>query len=186
MSAPCAHPVLFETLVSYWAGDLSADETDAVDAHVMSCAACTRASERVAVITEGIRAAISPFIAASEVATLRARGLRVEENTIRPGQRTPLVFRADVDLLVHRLAGLDLSRAMRVHVRVRDEETGRVLNENPAAPFDAAGGEVLIACQRHFSALPPNILFEVTAIEANGATTSASYLIPHLFEASPP
>jgi hypothetical protein len=184
MSASCAEPVSFETLVAYWAGDLPPDETDAVDAHVMGCAVCARASEGVALITEGIRATISPFIGAAQLAALRGRGLRIEENTIRPGQRTPLVFRADIDLLVHRLAGLDLSRAERVQVRARDEETGGLINETPAAPFDAAGGAVLIACQRHFRAFPPNIVFEVTAIEAGGVTTSATYTIPHLFEAS--
>jgi hypothetical protein len=131
---------------------------------------------------EGIRATIPPFISLHQLATLRARGLRIEENTIRPGQRTPLTFRADLDLLVHRLGGLDLSRADRVHVKVRVEETGELINENPAAPFDAAGGEVLVACQRHFSALPPNILFEVTPIEAGVAATSARYIIPHHYE----
>jgi anti-sigma factor RsiW len=185
MSGPCAHPVAFDVLIAYWAGELPQDETDAVDEHVMGCETCARASEQVAFITEGIRAAISPIITARELAALRARGLRIEENVVRPGQRTPLVFRANLDILVHRLAGLDLSGAERVQVTVRVEETGEVILENPAAPFDAAAGEVLIACQRHFSAFPPNIVFEVAAIATDGATTSATYTIPHLFEGSP-
>src|SRR3954453_14731961 len=123
MSGPCAHPVPVEVLVAYWAGDLPSAETDAVDEHVMGCEVCARASEQVAFITEGIRATISPVITARELAALRARGLRIEEHVVRPGQRTPLVFRANLDLLIHRLAGLDLSRAERVHLRVLAEET---------------------------------------------------------------
>jgi hypothetical protein len=184
MNGPCARPLSFETLVAYWAGDLPAAETDAVDAHVMGCAECTRASERVAAVTEGMRATLSPFISAAELAALRARGLRIEENTIQPGQRTPLTFRADVDLLIHHLGGLDLSHVERVHIHVRNEDSGELISENPTVPFDAAAGEVLIACQRHFAALPPNIVFEVTAIEAGVSRPPARYLVPHRYEAA--
>lgn len=182
MNGSCAHPLSFETLVAYWAGELPSDETDAVDAHVMGCAACTRTSERVALITEGIRATISPCISRRALDALRARGLRVEENLVRPGERRPLTFRTDVDLLVHRLGGMDLSHTERVHVRVSVEETGALINENPAAPFDAAAGEVLIACQHHFSALPPNIVFEVSTVAAGASKVAATYTIAHHFE----
>jgi anti-sigma factor RsiW len=182
MSAARHDPVGFETLVAYWAGDLPPAETDAVDAHVMSCAACAAASERVAIITEGVRATVSPVITARELGALRARGLRIEENPMRPGQRTPVVFGADLDLLIHRLGGLDLARAERVQVTVRVEDSGEVLLQNPAAPFDAGAGEVIIACQRHFSVFPSNIVVEVAVREPGGSETSATYTIPHRFE----
>ncbi len=185
MSAPCANPLSFETLVAYWAGDLSQPETDAVDAHVMGCAACARMSERVAVVTEGIRASISPFISARELDALRARGLRVEENPVRPGERAPVLFRRDVDLLLHRLGQLDLARAERVQVKVSSEKTGEVMMESPSVPFEAASGEVLIACQRHFSARPHDVVFEVSVIEAGVTKASATYFVPHIFEPAP-
>ena len=50
--------------------------------------------------------------------------------------------------------------------------------ESPSA------GEVLIACQHHFSALPPNIVFEVSAVEAGATKVLASYTIAHHFEAA--
>ena len=133
---------------------------------MIACAACAAAAERIAVITEGIRASISPFIRARELDALRARGLRVEENPVRPGERVPVLFRRDVDLLIHRLRELDLSRAERVQVKVSSEKTGEVMMESPAVPFDAARGEVLIACQRHFSEMPPDVVFEVSVVEA--------------------
>lgn len=182
MTRPCASPLSLETLVAYWAGDLPQLETDAVDAHVMGCVTCASASERIAVVTEGIRASISPFISARELEALRARGLRVEENPVRPGERAPVLFRRDVDLLIHRLGELDLSRAERVQVRVLSEGTGDVMMESPAVPFEAASGEVLIACQRHFSELPPDVVFEVSVIGAGVTIASAIYVIPHIFE----
>jgi hypothetical protein len=182
VSADCANPVSFQNLVGYWAGDLSTDETAAVDVHVIGCAACTRASERIALITEGIRATFPPAITAGQLEVLRARGLRIEENTIQPGKHTPLLFRADLDVLAHRLSGLDLSRAKRVHLTVRAEETGEILFQDPSTPFDPDAGELIIACQRHFAAFPPNIVFEVVAIAPDGTETAARYAVPHHFE----
>jgi hypothetical protein len=182
MSRPCTTPLSFETLVAYWAGDLPEPQTEAVDAHVMGCAACAPASERIAVVTETIRASIPSFISARELDALRARGLRVEENPVRPGERAPVLFRRDVDLLLHRMGELDLSRAERVQVRVSSEKTGQVMIESAAVPFDPVGGEVLIACQRHFSEMPPDVVFEVSVIEAGVIKSSATYLVPHLYE----
>lgn len=68
------------------------------------------------------RATIPPVISAGQLAALRARGLRIGENVVQPGQRTPLTFRADLDVLAHRLRGLDLSQAD--HVQGRKGEGG--------------------------------------------------------------
>ena len=36
---------------------------------------------------------------------------------------------------------------------------------------------MLIACQRHFSELPPDVVFEVSVIEAGVAKASATYVV---------
>mgnify|MGYP006262752617 CR=1 FL=1 len=74
-----------------------------------------------------------------------------------------------------------MSDADRVRVTVRVEETGDILFDAPFAPFDAERGEVLIACQRHFAALPPNIMFEVHSYKG-AAVTSESFTVPHRFD----
>ena len=182
MSTPCGTPLSFETLVAYWASDLPAAETDAVDLHVFGCAACAAASERIGTITEGIRASISPFISAGQVDRLRAQGLRIEENPVRPGQTAPALFRTGVDLLVHRLGGLDLARADRVRVTVSSESSGEILMESPTVPFEAGAGEVLIACQRHFGDQARVVVFQVSVLEAGVERASETYVIPHIFE----
>ena len=182
MSAACARPIAFETIVAYWASDLSIQEAEAFEAHAMACAECTAASERVAAVTEAFRNLIPPLIDARELETLRASGLQIEENRMVPGERKEVRFRAGLDMLIHRLGGLDLSRAERVRVVVRVESTREVLLENPRAPFDRASGEVLVACQAHFAAFPPDVLIEVEAIEPDGSSSRASYPIPHHFE----
>lgn len=181
-AAICAHPIAFETLVAYWAGDLSSEDEGAVELHLMGCARCTASSERVAAIALSVRALIPPLIAHDQVAKLKARGVRIEENAMVPGERKAVVFRRDVDVLLHRLGGLDLANASDVSVTIRDEDTGDIMHADLSAPFDAATGEVLIACQHHFEAFPHNVLIEVRAMASTGESKLAKYMIPHTFE----
>jgi len=42
----------------------------------------------------------------------------------------------------------------------------------------------LIACQRHFSVLPHDVVFEVSVIEAGVAKAPTTYFVPHIFESA--
>jgi hypothetical protein len=181
MSSRCASPVAFDALVAYWAGDLASIESEAVEEHLMGCGSCTATSAGVAAVALAIRAQIPPIVTPEIVANLRARGLRIIDNAVKPGERRPVAFAADVDVLLHRLGGLDLSRVLRVDVTVKVEETGDVIFQSDDAPFDRDAGEVLIACQRHFSAFPPNIVFEIRARDASRDETVRVYTVPHVY-----
>jgi anti-sigma factor RsiW len=181
MSATCAHPISWQDLVAYWADDLEPAAVERVDEHLMGCSTCSESSAGVAAITGALRQMIPPLISSARLAELRARGLRVAENPVWPGERKPVVFGREIDLLVHRLGGLDLARAESVRVTVSIEETGMVVRDDPNAPFDRAAGEVLVACQRHFASLPPNIVFEVRARGPLGEEPAARYIVPHTF-----
>jgi hypothetical protein len=176
----CPRPVSWEDLVAYWAGDLSPAEVDRIDDHLMGCGPCSDESARVSALVEALRAFVPPIVTRAALEGLRARGARIEESTFAPGERRTVVFGRDVDLLIHRLAGLDLANATRVRVTVRVESTAQVIFEDPNAPFDAQEG-VLVACQRHYAAYPLDTVFEVRAIETSGAERSGVYTILHLF-----
>ncbi len=180
---PC--PLPWETLVDYWAGDLPAAAEQDVDEHVMGCASCATASARVAAITEMLRAEIPPVLTPDGLAALRARGLRIVDNPMTPGERRVVPFPPGVDILLHRLGGLDLGGATRVRFTLSDEATGRVFVDIDDAPFDRAGGEVLVACRRHFDAFPPDTVACVRARDAAGRDTVASYTILHRFAPEP-
>jgi hypothetical protein len=181
VSVRCQSPIAFETLVAYWCGDLASNESHAVEEHVMGCTACTGASARVAAIAAAIRAQIPPVVSPEAVAKLRERGVRIVDNPVRPGERKEVVFSAGIDVLLHRLGGLDLSRAARVGMTVSVEETGDVIFQSDDVPFDREAGEVLVACQKHFSAFPPNIVFSVRTRDDTGHESIAAYAIPHVF-----
>ena len=180
MSDPCDRPVSWGALVDYWAGDLPAADLAAIEEHMMGCPSCTAVSARIAAITEALRGEVAPLLTDAALAALRARGLRIAENRMQPGERKQVPFPADVDLLIHRLGGLDLSAATRVSFTLRDEDSDRVLVELDDAPFDREGGALLLACQHHYDVLPPNTVAQVRAADDSGAVTIAEYTILHL------
>jgi hypothetical protein len=65
------------------------------------------------------------------------------------------------------------------------EETGDILFQAKDAPFDRETGEILIACQRHFSVFPPNIVFDVVTRDASQRETLTVYAVPHAFANTP-
>jgi hypothetical protein len=178
----CAAPVPWETLVAYWAGDLAEGDEAALEEHVMGCATCAAESARVAAVTETLRGITPPVVTRATLAKLRARGARIDEHTMAPGEEKTVPMPRGVDFLIHRLGGLDLTGADRVRFMLRVESTGRVLVTIDEAPFDRDEGAVLVACQRHYAALPPDTRAEVTVRDASGAERVTSYLIVHVFE----
>lgn len=170
----------FEDLVAYFAGDHPSEQS--LEEHLFACAACSREASRVAAITETFRTEIPPVIDTAALEKLRSRGLRVLANDLRPGERRTVEFPRDVDILLHRLTGLDLASAETVGVRVLVESTGRALVDVPRAPFDRDSGAVLVACQQHFAAFPPDTLLEVT-VRGKGIERVERYSIHHVFSA---
>ncbi len=176
----CQTPIGAERLIAYWADELTAAETDAIDEHVFACDACTQESERISSVVQAFRGAIPPVITRPHIEALRGRGNVVVESDFEPGVRKVARFERGVDVLIHRLCGLPLAGADRVAVMVRSE-SGDTLAVDPFAPFDAHRGEVLIACQRHFQSYPDqNVVFDVH-VHRGAASTVATYFIPHLF-----
>jgi hypothetical protein len=172
----------YDELVAYWAGELPERDVDRLDEHLMSCAVCTGVSKGIAEIAGALRDIMSPFVTHAELESLRKLGRKIRENTVRPGERKVVVFDADTDLLIHRLTDLDLKDATGIGVAISIEETGEVLLDEPDVPFDHGSGELLVACQRHFATLPPNVVFETRVHRATGPDRVARYTVPHVFE----
>jgi hypothetical protein len=177
----CTTPLSQEQLVAYWANDLDGPAQDAIEEHLFACDRCSLESARVSKLVQAFRTGMQPVITHDELAQLRARGLAIEENTFLPGTRQAVTFTAGIDLMIHHLGGLDLAGAERVEVVVRNEAGDLVMFEEHFAPFDPARGEVLIACQRHFSVFPPDVVFDVRVHRPAAPPTVTTYSVPHRF-----
>ncbi len=174
--------MLFHTGPHHWAGDLSAVDEEAFEVHLMGCAACTAASSRVAAITVTLRSIIPPVVTRAMVEAFRATGMTVLDNPFAPGERREAAFPLEVDLLIFHLTGLDLSRGARVELTLRDEVSGHQLVQVSDAPFDRDAGAILLCCQRHFKALPPDVVVDVRVHDADGGRRESTYTILHRFE----
>jgi hypothetical protein len=179
MTARC--PIEWEILVDYWAGELIPAEEDELEQHLFACAACTAQSARMAGVTEAVRAQIPPLLLPERVVELVARGLRVRENPMLPSERKDVVFPLEVDVLIHRLGGMDLATAEQVDFTLHVESSGRELASIENAPFDRAGGAVLLACQKHYAIFPPDTVAQVHVHDRTGAKRTFRYTILHQF-----
>jgi hypothetical protein len=176
----CTTPLTDEQLVAYWADDVDAAELERIEEHLFACASCVARAARVQRIAAFFRSSLPSVIGSADVDALRAAGKTVVENTFAAGQRTHVRFESRYDLMIHHLAGLDLSTVDRVDVIVRSE-SGPTISEDFCAPFDRERGEVLIACQRHYAVLPPDIVIDVRVHRPSAPVATATYFLPHEF-----
>lgn len=175
------HPLSHEQLVDYWAGSVDPEEESAIDEHVLGCPSCAEASLRVFEVVEALKSAVPPVVDGARVAQLEQQGVRIRRNPIAPGERKRSLFPRDVDILLHELGGLDLSSVARVDLDLQTEES-EVLWHFDDVPFDVGRGQLLIACQRHFSDGPPNLVAVVHAHTGAGPTPVARYTLLHEWE----
>lgn len=173
-------PIDHAQLVRYWCAELDDVEAEAVEGHLFECDRCFAATSDVAAMAAALRAAIPPFLRYEDVASARARGLRILENPMQPGEVRDAFFAADVDLLVH-LFHADLGDVARVSVAI-ESMAGEPVMAFPDVPFAASDGAIVVACQRHFASLAsPAARFRVSLHDASGGERQHHYDVNHLF-----
>lgn len=184
MSTSCQQPITEATLVDYWAGDLPDAQLDDVEEHLLGCSACTESSARIALVAGALRVQVPMILRESDIVKLSARGLRIVQNSFQPGGRQEVDFPAGVDVLLHRLVGLDLQDAARVSFKMSVESTQAVLGGTDDAPFDRDSGAVLVACQPHYAIFPPDTVADLRVYHSDGTSRDYRYTILHHFTPS--
>jgi hypothetical protein len=171
--------VSFEGLADYLADLLEEPESNELEAHLFACEACASECERLVGIAAAVRDSVPPVISPEQFEALAREGRIAAENRMSPGQVAEVRYPPEGKLLVHRLGGFDLRRAHRVDVELVDLEGG-ILTRMNDVPFDAARGEVLIACQRHFAnSYPDDASFRVEAITGDEREEVKRYTVLH-------
>ncbi len=168
-----------DRIADYLAGFLDAHEGEELEEHLFSCRACAIDAEPLFGLTAAIRQAVPPVITAERFEALEREGRITQVNSMSPGQLQEARYPEAGKLLVHRLGGADLSGLLRVDVELVDLD-GRPLVRFDDVPFDAARGEVLVACQRHFADLFPNDgVFRIEAVHGDRREEVSRYTVLH-------
>ena len=148
MTAPCGQPVADEILLDYWTGGLSAAQSDALEEHVFSCAACTARLEGVAAMGTAVtslarQGRLSGIIPRATLNQLQHDGVRVRLYSLLPGDVVPCAVFPDDHLVVTSLrADFTGIEAVTVSVTGSTPISGLVLED---VPVSAAEGELLWA-----------------------------------------
>ena len=179
MRQTCGEPVPFGEILDYLNGELRESDEHGLESHLFRCASCSSEAERLAGLATSIAVASPTILSPSRFAALEREGRIEDVNVMTPGQTAEVRFPESGRLLVHRLRGVDLSRARRIDIDVSGSG-GEALLHFENVPFDAERGEVLVACQSHFADLfPPDIVFSVELVSADQQEEVARYTVLH-------
>ena len=168
-----------EQLADYLSGLLDESESNELEDHLFSCRTCADESEGLFGLAVAIHAAVPPVLSPEQFQALSAGGRVVAVNSMSPEQTAEVQYPPEGKLLVHRFGGADLRDAHRVDVDLVDLE-GQAVARLDNVPFDAARGEVLVACQSHFADyFPPDAVFKIEVALADERTETRSYTVFH-------
>jgi len=180
VTAVCLNPIADETVVDYWSGGLPAAESEAVEEHVFSCAACAARLEAVASIAIGITALarqgrVSGIITRATLNQLQRDGVRVRVYAVAPGDVVPCAVFPDDDLVVTSIrgdfAGTD---AITLSVTGSTPMSGLVLDD---VPVSVAEGELLWATPGSLIRQMPTS--RVTLTVTAGGRRVGEYVLDH-------
>jgi hypothetical protein len=170
-------PIPFETLVALWAGEAD----DSVEEHLFECDTCAANAAQLDSLLGAMLEMIPPIVSHAQREQLAARGLVLRDLAFEPGDHKEAFFAPELDVFVFKLRG-DLAAAERVDVEI---VVPYLHVELPYVPFDAARGEVLVACQQHFRVFQQNDVdvpeFRVFAHSGGTRRHVGSYFIKHVW-----
>lgn len=178
------HPSL-ETLAA-WVEGLEDEaegqaERDALDLHLLECGACSAQAGRMQQLVATLRSALPPVLTEARRDALEAKYGRLAATHVTPGQ-TGVLSLSDAEAVGVWVMHCDLAGVSRVDVEAYGEQGQRVM-ALADVPFDRERGEVLLACQLHYRAVPNARRLRAT-LRAVGAEPRqlGEYFLDHVFE----
>lgn len=136
-------------LLDWWLHDTDAATTEAVDAHLMRCAACNQRLDAMLALGKGVRqalrdGAVAAVLNGAFVARLRSQGLRVHEVHLPHNASVQCRPAPGDHLLLARLAA-PLRGVRRLDLEAESSCAPGRPQRLRDVPFDAAAGELLFA-----------------------------------------
>lgn len=169
-------------LIAAWVlGELPAAESEQLEEHFFACDVCTSNVRRVERLVAQLAVALPPVLTPERRQALSARHPQMPVIDVAPDQR------ATIRLGGAQPVGVWVMHAPLDAVTRVDLEAwagGALLFALADVPFDAARGEVVLACQAHYSALPggPELHVRLTAAGPGGERPVGEYILDHEFE----
>ena len=171
-----------ETIAAWTLDELEPEASQAFEEHYFGCDACLAQARELRRIVTELGAALPPILTEERRRALDASHPGHTVVDVHPGETASLHLgnAAPVGLWVMH-APLDGAR--RVDFEARDA-SGALMFALSDVPFDRNRGEVVLACQVHYRALPGTARMQatLTTTDARGARAASAYVLDHFFE----
>src|SRR5262245_52103583 len=104
----CKQPIVFETLVAYWLGEVVPAAEEPLEEHLFACASCSGRLETLGALASGLRTLMREGRAAALITpkfleALRREGLRIREYRVPPGGSVNCTLLPGEDAVVGRM-----------------------------------------------------------------------------------
>lgn len=175
-----SHPTL-EAIAAWVEGLEEPNESEALELHLLECGDCTAQAERMQQLVASLRSALPPILTEARHGALLAKHQALPATHVQPGQ-TGVLQLSSADAVGVWVMHCDLTGVTRVDFEARGE-LGQVLLVLNDVPFDAVRGQVLLACQLHYRAVPDSQQMRATLRSAGPAPRElGEYILDHQFE----
>jgi hypothetical protein len=171
-----------ETLAAWCLAELPEADADSFEQHYFSCDGCLEQAERMQRVIEQLRASLPPVLTTARRTALETSTPALRSVSVAAGQRASLRLGADAPVAIWCMQA-PLERVQRVDFEARNPD-GSLLMALPDVPFDAARGEVVLACQLHYRGLQGSLEMHVSLIATGptGRRPLGEYILDHDFE----
>jgi hypothetical protein len=171
-----------ETAAAWALDELAEPEGEAFEAHFFGCQRCFQQAQRMQQLLADFRSSLPPFLTVKRHKELEATRSSVPAVHVAPGEQATI-----------RLGGSALVGIWVMHAALNDVERvdfeargadGSLLFAVPDVPFDRERGQVLLACQIHYRALPmgPTLFGKLSARQGAETRVLGEYVLNHEFD----
>jgi hypothetical protein len=170
-------------LIAEWClGELPEAAAQDFEAHYFGCDRCFQQAARVQATIEQLGASLPPVLTAERREALEGRQARLQTTRVAAGERATLRMSDEQQLGIWVMQA-PLAEVTRVDFEARSPD-GELLFALSDVPFDPNRGEVVLACQIHYRALPmPNEMHvRLTATSPSGSQELGQYILDHQFD----
>lgn len=171
-----------ETIAAYLLDELEPTDAERLEQHYFECDACLRQARNMHRLVTELGASLPPILTNARRRALEAAHPGLTRVAVNPGE-TATLHLSEAASYGFWIMRAPLDGVRRVDLEARDAED-RPIFTLCDVPFDADKGEVTLACQFHYRALPGGTTLHVrlTATGAAGVRPAFEYTLDHRFE----
>lgn len=170
-----------ETVVAWALDELARPAAEPFEEHYFECDRCFQRAQHVHRLVAELDASLPPLLTKKRREDLTRTEPKLRAVSVKPGEHATLHLGGGSQYGLWVMQA-PVANATRVDCEARDAH-GELIFAHQDVPFDAARGEVVLACQTHYRALPVTTEFQVrlSATDRTGVQQVTEYFLDHQF-----